>query len=157
MLIRKENFAIWPPNTSWRRKLKPGRRMLAPILRPYGFPAGPLSSRTPNSQRGKRGAGTVLFPKRRRRRASSRLEKRGIVERLDHGVHHVGGAVILPFLQQLPHLAQIGAHRRLQRRIALDQGPRDAEGDAFGAHPGLLDGGFAHGRLLVEIKSLTCW
>src|SRR6202035_1130528 len=71
--------------------------------------------------------------------------------RLDHGIHHVGGAVIFPLLQQLPHLAQVGAHRRLQRGIALDQGPRDTKSDTFDAHPGLLDGGFAHGRLLVGI------
>jgi len=31
--------------------------------------------------------------------------------------------------------------------IALDQRPRDAEGNAFAAHPRLFDGGFAHGRL----------
>src|ERR1700754_4026638 len=56
---------------------------------------------------------------------ASRLEERRIVERLDHGVDHVGGAVVLAFFQQLPHLAQIGADRRLQRRLALDQGARD--------------------------------
>jgi class 3 adenylate cyclase len=77
------------------------------------------------------------------------LEERGIVERLDHGVDHVGGAMVLALFQQFPHLAQIGAHRRLQRGIAFDQGPRDAEGDAFAAHPDLLDGRFTHGRLLV--------
>jgi len=38
--------------------------------------------------------------------------------------------MILALLQQAPHLAQIGAHRRLQRRIAFDQGRADAEGDA---------------------------
>ena len=42
------------------------------------------------------------------------LEECGIVERLDHGVDHVGGAVVLARLQQLPHLAQIGADRRLE-------------------------------------------
>jgi agmatinase len=33
-------------------------------------------------------------------------------------------------------------------RELLDQGPRDTECDGLGAHPGLFDGGFAHGRLL---------
>src|SRR3954470_8685847 len=84
------------------------------------------------------------------------LEERGIVERLDHGVDHVGGAVVLAILQEFPHLAQIGADRRLQRRLALDQGARDAEGDGLGAHPGLLDAGFAHGRLL-ESSRVGCW
>jgi CheY-like chemotaxis protein len=83
------------------------------------------------------------------RENSSRFEERGIVERLDHGVDHVGGAVVLALFEQFPHLAQIGAHRRLQRRIALDQGPRDAERDAFGTHLRLLDRGFAHGRFLL--------
>src|SRR3954463_8539767 len=90
----------------------------------------------------------AVLPARSRMMFSSRLEKRGIVERLDHGVDHVGGAVVLARFQQFPHLAQIGAHRRLQRRLALDQSARDAEGDALGAHPGLLDAGFAHGRFL---------
>jgi len=85
--------------------------------------------------------------------ANSGLEKRGIVERLDHRIHHVGGAVVLALLQKLPHLAQVGAHRRLQRGIAFDQGPGDAEGNAFTAHPCLLDGGFAHGGSLSD---LTC-
>ena len=67
------------------------------------------------------------------------------------------GAVVFPLLQKLPHLAQIGAHRRLQRGVALDQGPRDAEGDGLGAHFGLLDRGFAHGRLRVDIVWLMCW
>src|SRR5882757_10403269 len=79
---------------------------------------------------------------------NSRLEKCGVVERLDHGVHHVGGAVILALFQQFPHLAQIGAQRRLQRGIAFDQGSRDAESDALSTHSGLLNGGFAHGWLL---------
>ena len=51
-----------------------------------------------------------------------RLEERGIVERLDHGVHHVGGAMVFALFQQLPHLAQIGAHRRLQRRDRVRSG-----------------------------------
>ena len=85
-----------------------------------------------------------------------RLEECGIVERLDHGVDHVGGGVILALFQQLPHLAQIGAHRRLQRGIALDQGPRDAERDALGAHLGLLNGGFAHDELLSGSMSDCC-
>jgi hypothetical protein len=37
--------------------------------------------------------------------SSSRLEKRGIVERLDHGVDHIGGGMILALFQKLPHLA----------------------------------------------------
>src|SRR5882757_6916129 len=79
----------------------------------------------------------AVLPESSRMMFSSWLEKRRIVERLDHDIDHVGGAVVFARFQQLPHLAQIGAYRRLQRRLALDQGARDAEGDRLAAHPGL--------------------
>src|SRR5216683_7040824 len=128
---------------------RPERRVSAQIGRAASMPAGrraeefALQKSYPESAFG---GGAIV-----RRARGSRLEKRGIVERLDHGVDHVGGAVVFALFQKLPHLAQVGAHRRLQRRVALDQGARDAEGNAFGAHPCLLDGGFAHGRLLVDL------
>ena len=40
-----------------------------------------------------------------RRGQGSRLEERGIIERLDHGVDHVGGAVVFTLFQKFPHLA----------------------------------------------------
>jgi hypothetical protein len=50
---------------------------------------------------------------------SLRLEKRGIVERLDHGVDHVGGGMVFALFQEFPHLAQIGAFSEGSRSISV--------------------------------------
>ena len=54
--------------------------------------------------------------------ASSRLEKCGIVERLDHGVDHVGGGMVLALLEKLHilrKLARIGAFSEGSRSIRV--------------------------------------